>query len=56
MEGERVDHLAAKYLGDPGLFWRLCDANGVINPQDLESVGRRVRISLPEGIPGVQDA
>ena len=27
MQGERLDNVAAQYLGDPTLFWRLCDAN-----------------------------
>jgi len=27
-EGERLDHIAAKYLGDPEQFWQLCDATG----------------------------
>ena len=26
-QGERLDNIAAQYLGDPTLFWRLCDAN-----------------------------
>ena len=25
-QGERLDNIAAQYLGDPTLFWRLCDA------------------------------
>lgn len=50
--GERVDHLAARYLGDPEQFWRLCDANTVMRPEELtETLGRRLRITLPEGIP-----
>ncbi len=54
VEGDRLDNLAHKYLGDPEQFWRLCDANGAIKPQELtETVGRQLRITLPEGIPGV---
>ncbi|MFZ1707308.1 MAG: LysM domain-containing protein, partial [Anaerolineae bacterium] len=56
-EGERPDLIAAAYLGDPEQFWRLCDANGVMRPEELtEEVGRRLRITLPEGIPGLPDA
>jgi hypothetical protein len=56
VQGDRLDNLAAKYFGDPELFWRLCDANGAIRPDELtESVGRRLRITLPEGVPGTQD-
>lgn len=52
-EGERLDHIAAEYLGDPELFWRICDANNAIRPEALtEEPGRRLRITLPEGIPG----
>ena len=51
--GERLDHLAARYLGDPEQFWRLCDANGAVRPDELvETIGRRIRITLPENIPG----
>lgn len=53
VEGERVDTIAARYLGDPTLFWRLCDANNAMRPAELTEVpGRRLRITLPEGING----
>ena len=52
--GDRLDNLAARYVGDPELFWQLCDANRAMRPDDLTAtVGRRLRITLPEGIPGV---
>ena len=55
-EGERLDNITAQYLGDPEQFWRLCDANGAIRPDELvETVGRRIRITLPEGIPGTSN-
>ena len=55
-EGERPDHIAAKYFGDPEQFWRLCDANGAVRPDELlEPIGRRIRITLPENIPGAQN-
>jgi hypothetical protein len=51
--GERLDNVSARYLGDPELFWRLCDANVVIDPGELtDRVGREIAITLPEGIPG----
>jgi hypothetical protein len=51
-EGERLDNITAQYLGDPEQFWRLCDANDAMRPEELtETVGRRLRITLPEGIP-----
>ena len=36
-EGERLDTIASRYLGDPTQFWRICDANGVMRPEDLEN-------------------
>jgi hypothetical protein len=51
--GERLDNLTAQYFGDPEVFWRVCDANGAMQPDELtETVGRKLRITLPEGIPG----
>ncbi len=46
-QGERLDNITARYLGDPTLFWRVCDANGVLQPAELEELGRVVRIALP---------
>jgi hypothetical protein len=54
-QGERLDLLAAQYLGDPEQFWRICDANAAMRPDELvEVIGRRLRITLPEGFPGAQ--
>ena len=56
-EGDRLDNITARYLGDPEQFWRVCDANSAMRPDELtEEVGRRLRITLPEGIPGAPDA
>lgn len=55
--GDRLDNLAAQHLGDPLQYWRICDANRAIRPGDLTAeIGRRLRITQPEGIPGVTDA
>jgi hypothetical protein len=49
---DRLDVISHVELGDAELFWRLCDANGAMRPDELtEKVGRRLRITLPEGIP-----
>lgn len=46
-EAERPDHIAARYLGDPELFWRLCDANNAMRPEELTGeIGRRIRVAL----------
>lgn len=56
-EGDRLDRVTATYLGDPEQFWRVCDANWAMRPDALtETVGRRLRIALPDGIPGVRGA
>ncbi len=54
---DRLDLLAGRYLGDPELWWRIADANPVSDPDELtRSPGRRLRITLPEGMPGVPGA
>ena len=56
-EGDRLDNLANQYLGDPELFWQLCDANNILHPEELtESNGSKIKITLPEGIPGINYA
>jgi len=56
-QGERLDHIAARYLGDPELFWRICDANRALRPDELtETIGRRLVLTLPEGVPGSPNA
>lgn len=57
VQGDRLDNIAAKYLGDPEQFWRLCDANGAIRPDELtETIGSTIRITLPQGIAGAKNA
>lgn len=55
-QGDRLDNLASRYLGDPELFWRVCDANRGMRPDDLEAPGINLRIALPEGVAGIQNA
>lgn len=53
VDRDRPDRIAAAELGDPELFWRLCDANRAIFADELtEELGRRIRIAMPEGVPG----
>ena len=48
-QGERLDNITARYLGDPEQFWRLCDANNAMNPADLTSeIGLRLRVIYPQ--------
>lgn len=56
-QGDRIDNLAHEFVGDPEQFWRLADANHEMDPQQLTAeVGRKIRITLPEGIPGSSNA
>ena len=57
VQGDRLDNITARYLADPEQFWRVCDANRAMRPDDLTAdLGRRLRITLPEGIPGLPNA
>lgn len=48
LQGDRLDRVTARYLGDPAQFWRVADANVVLRPETLtEEVGRRIAITLP---------
>jgi len=52
-QGDRLDLIAAKYLGDPLMAWLICDANGAIRPHDLVATpGRVLAITTPQGVPG----
>ena len=54
--GDRLDKLAAQYIGDPEQAWRLCDANRAMQPEALvANVGATLAITLPEGVPGSGD-
>ena len=56
-ESGRLDNIAAAELGDPELFWRMCDANGALDPAELTAtVGRQLRVTLPAGIPSMPNA
>jgi hypothetical protein len=50
-QGDRLDVLTHRYLGDPTQFWRVCDANAAMNPTDLTAdseMGRTIRIPIPQ--------
>lgn len=47
-DGERLDVITARYLSDPTQFWRVCDVNNVMRPEDLtDRPGTVIRITLP---------
>ncbi|QHN05496.1 LysM domain-containing protein [Granulicella sp. WH15] len=55
-QGDRLDNIAYSTLGDPGLFWQLCDANTAMRPSELEVQGRTLNVTLPQGTPGARNA
>jgi len=51
IDGDRLDNVTARYLGDPEQFWRVCDVNTDLQPDDLTAEpGRRIRISPLGGV------
>ncbi|WP_394829217.1 hypothetical protein [Pendulispora albinea] len=46
-QADRIDNLAAVFFTDPLQFWRLCDTNGVLDPDELIALGRSISIVLP---------
>jgi hypothetical protein len=47
---ERPDLLAARFMGEALLYWRIADANAVIDPHTLtDTVGRSVLIPVAPG-------
>lgn len=48
-DGDRLDHITARTLGDPQQFWRVCDANDAMNPPELtDEPGRVLRVPMPQ--------
>jgi hypothetical protein len=50
--GDRLDNLAYQFLGDPILYWMICDANSAVDPGQLTAEpGYSIQIPLAAGIP-----
>jgi hypothetical protein len=50
-QGERLDNITARYLGNPTWFWQVCDANDVMQPTELTGeieIGQVIKIALPQ--------
>lgn len=48
-QGDRLDLIAARTLGDPEQFWRICDANDALDPLELTAeAGRVIRVPIPQ--------
>ena len=49
IQGERLDHIAHSYYQDPERFWRICDANRTMWPDELVArPGEIISIPPPE--------
>jgi hypothetical protein len=46
--GDRFDLVAARTLGDAQSYWRIADANRAMDPVELQTPGRRLRIPMPQ--------
>lgn len=47
-EGDRLDLITFRTLGEPEQFWQVCDANDAIDPFDLtDRPGRKLRVPIP---------
>lgn len=47
-EGDRLDLITGRTLGNPEFFWRICDANDAMNPFDLVAeINRKLRVPVP---------
>jgi hypothetical protein len=56
-QGERLDQIAATTYGDPLQAWQICDANRAMLPRRLtDQPGRRLRLTMPAGMPGAPRA
>ena len=48
-DGDRLDLIAARTIGNPEHFWRICDAENATDPTELTAEsGRRVRVPIPQ--------
>ena len=55
--GDRLDLIANAEIGDPSQWWQVADANRAMWPEDLTAtIGAVLRITLPQGVPGVPGA
>lgn len=46
----RIDWLAAQAIGNPLLYWQICDANGLTEPATaLQPDGKTIGIPIPRG-------
>jgi hypothetical protein len=46
VQQDRLDLLANTYYTDPQQFWRICDGNLAMRPDDLLVIGSRLQVPL----------
>jgi len=46
VQHDRLDLLANTFYSDPEQFWRICDANVAMRPDDLIQIGAQLAIPL----------
>lgn len=48
-QGDRLDLITARTLGDPEQFWRVGDANNAMDPSDLTAeLGKTLSVPVPQ--------
>ncbi len=53
VQGDRLDLIAARLLGDPEQWWKQADANVTLKADELtDEPGRRLRVVAPDGFVG----
>ena len=66
-ENDRLDNVTTRMIGDPEMFWRICDGSRAMRPDellepivriapdgDITTEYRTLRITQPAGVPGVE--
>jgi len=49
LPGERLDNFTYRTIGDPELFWHICDANEAMHPLEMtREPGRILNIGIPK--------
>ncbi|MBI1356583.1 MAG: hypothetical protein GC160_19755 [Acidobacteria bacterium] len=46
-QGQRLDHMASSFLGDPHAFWRIAELNGAVLPDSLAEAEKLQIPALP---------
>ena len=45
VDGDRLDNIAATYIGDPEQFWQIADFNNAIKPEELtDEIGKKIKL------------